>query len=184
MKKMAKEKKIYIVGDKTYKTEKGFRNAIKRKYTGYKYEVYKLIETGKVIEERERLEAAKGQDERDLKIKAVLGNLSDKEKRTMELETNMESLLKIISDKTVDKSSWRSLWYNLSRLKTPEDRLKYLKKRRHNALKFSDDIEYYKCLLRVHGFTISSWNKVDGMSEKQIESFNKAKEELKKERKK
>jgi len=190
--------KIWDVNGSFYTTEKGFINAIEQYlkhdyYLNLKYHIYELSETLTVADFKRQKEA----DERDKGIRSVLGELTKEEKLEIELKAKFENFIQVMDSLGINNSNYKLIKSNTD---NPKRLVNFIKEYKKHFLSLSNNVEYYKALLDIHNFKELSkketyWyyqnNKyVLKMKETLFldksyhDSFNIAKLELKKKRKK
>jgi hypothetical protein len=146
---MAKTK-IWEVGGSFYTTEKGFKQAIEQylKYNysdGTTYRIFELSKTLTIADYKRQKEA----DERDKGIRSVLGELTKEEKLEIELKAKFENFIKVMDSLGINDSNYKFIKSNTHK---PKALLKFIKDYKAKFLTLSNNVEYYKALLSIHGF--------------------------------
>ena len=193
-------KKLWVVRGDVYKSEKKFLKAISYCSDGQKYQILTLSEEGTAGDVKRQLKADEASADRELQLKAVLDELTISDKNLLDKKKNIPEFIELFDKMCPDPEKNRNGYMDntkpniLRSLKAyenkPKEFSKYIVDRKKYFLSFSDDVEWYKALLRCHKFMTCTEMRYDyrtrgkidkiGLSDKHKEAFKQAKLELKK----
>jgi len=141
-------KKIWSVGGSLYMSEKRAVKAARSYSPSFevKVEVYTVTQeynTTNFVAEFDR----------DKQLRAVLGELSTKEIKELNYKSDVESLISVM-----EKVNFPS--YYINSIKSDKDKpnvvMDFIKENKVSFLSNSKDVEYYKALIKLTGFSILS----------------------------
>jgi hypothetical protein len=138
--------KIWSVGGNLYMSEKNALKAASSPELGYnpKVEIYTVSQvyntTTDFVSELKR----------DKQLRAVLGELSDKEIKELNYKSNVESFITVM-----EKINFESycIEYIKENKNKPTTVLNFIKDNKASFLSNSKDLEYYKALIKLTGFS-------------------------------
>jgi hypothetical protein len=194
-------KKIWVVRGNICKNENKFLREISYCGDNVKYQVFTVSEEGTAGDIKKQLEADQASADRELQLKAVLDELTQKDKNLLGKKRHIPEFIDLYDKMYPDPEKNKNGYYgsntkpNILRVlksleNKPKEFSKFIVERKKYFLTFSDDVEWYKALLRCHKFINCTEMKYDyrarckvdkiELPEKNKESFKQAKLELKK----